>query len=106
VSSNQQTRTPEKPIRRNAVETSCPAPVPSSREPSAIVPVLVGAGADDVGDVRALADLLATELPRATRLPDVANAARLLPLEQPEPVNAALLAFLEHLPLGAPPDRR
>ena len=69
------------------------------------VPALVGAGAHDVGDLGALADRLATEMPRATRLPDVPNAAHLLPLEQPEPVNAALLAFLEHLPLDPPPDR-
>ncbi len=61
------------------------------------VPALVGAGAHDVGDIRALADRLATEMPRATRLPDVPHAAHLLPLEQPEPVNAALLAFLDHL---------
>ncbi|WP_327033791.1 alpha/beta hydrolase [Micromonospora ureilytica] len=58
------------------------------------IPVLVTAGAADVPDISRLADRIATEVPGAVRLPDVPDAAHLLPLERPEPVNAALLAFL------------
>ncbi|RIV37282.1 alpha/beta fold hydrolase [Micromonospora radicis] len=58
------------------------------------MPVLVGAGAADVPDIRQLADRIAAEAPRAVRLPDVPDAAHLLPLERPAPVNAALLDFL------------
>jgi len=58
------------------------------------VPVLVGTGAADVPDIRRLADRIAAEVPGAVRLPDVPDAAHLLPLERPEPVNAALRTFL------------
>ncbi|WP_433530069.1 alpha/beta fold hydrolase [Micromonospora sp. CA-263727] len=58
------------------------------------VPVLVGAGAADVPDIRQLADRIAADAPQAVRLPDVPDAAHLLPLERPAPVNAALLDFL------------
>ncbi|MFG2055542.1 alpha/beta fold hydrolase [Micromonospora sp. NPDC048930] len=58
------------------------------------MPVLAGAGADDLGDIRRLADRIAAEAPHGVRLPDVPDAAHLLPLEKPEPVNAALLDFL------------
>ncbi|GIJ28657.1 alpha/beta hydrolase [Micromonospora qiuiae] len=58
------------------------------------VPVLVGAGAADVPEIRQLADRIAAESPQAVRLPDVPDAAHLLPLERPAPVNAALLDFL------------
>ncbi|MCW3812959.1 alpha/beta hydrolase [Micromonospora sp. DR5-3] len=58
------------------------------------MPVLVGAGADDLADLRRLADRIAAEAPHGVRLPDVPDAAHLLPLERPEPVNAALLDFL------------
>ncbi|SCE75589.1 Pimeloyl-ACP methyl ester carboxylesterase [Micromonospora viridifaciens] len=58
------------------------------------MPVLVGTGADDLADLRRLADQIAAEAPQGVRLPDVPNAAHLLPLERPEPVNAALLNFL------------
>ncbi|MFJ8580459.1 alpha/beta fold hydrolase [Micromonospora sp. NPDC093277] len=58
------------------------------------MPVLVGAGADDLADLRRLADRIAAEVPQGVRLPDVPDAAHLLPLERPEPVNAALLDFL------------
>jgi pimeloyl-ACP methyl ester carboxylesterase len=61
------------------------------------VPTLVAVGADDVVDIRTLTDRLADELPGAIRLPDVPNAAHLLPLERPEPVNEALLSFLKGL---------
>ncbi|WP_433264663.1 alpha/beta fold hydrolase [Micromonospora vinacea] len=58
------------------------------------IPVLVTAGAADVPDISRLADRIAAEVPGAVRLPDVPDAAHLLPLERPEPVNAALLDFL------------
>ncbi|MBY8873026.1 alpha/beta hydrolase [Micromonospora sp. PLK6-60] len=58
------------------------------------MPVLAGAGADDLGDIRRLADRIAAEAPHGVRLPDVPDSGHLLPLERPEPVNAALLAFL------------
>lgn len=57
-------------------------------------PVLVTAGAADVPDIVQLADRIAAEVPHAVRLPDVPEAAHLLPLERPAPVNAALLEFL------------
>ena len=57
-------------------------------------PVLVGAGALDVPDILALADLISTGIPTAQRLPDVPDAAHLLPLECPGPVDAALREFL------------
>jgi 3-oxoadipate enol-lactonase len=59
------------------------------------VPAWVFAGADDVADIRQLADRLAAEIPRARRLPDVPDAAHLVPLERPEPVAAAVRDFLD-----------
>ncbi|MEV1330225.1 alpha/beta hydrolase [Micromonospora costi] len=58
------------------------------------VPVLAGAGADDLADIRRLADRIADEAPGGVRMPDIPDAAHLAPLERPEPVNAALLDFL------------
>ncbi|WP_341717816.1 alpha/beta hydrolase [Micromonospora sp. FIMYZ51] len=58
------------------------------------MPVLVTAGALDVPDIRQLADHIAATAPQAHRLPDVPDAAHLLPLERPAPINSALLAFL------------
>lgn len=58
------------------------------------MPVLVVAGAEDVPDIRHLADRIAAEAPQAVRLPDVPDAAHLLPLECPTPTNTALLNFL------------
>ncbi|MCW3844810.1 alpha/beta hydrolase [Micromonospora yasonensis] len=58
------------------------------------MPVLTGAGADDLADLHRLADRIAAEAARGVRLPDVPDAAHLLPLEKPGPVNAALLDFL------------
>jgi 3-oxoadipate enol-lactonase len=65
-------------------------------------PTLVAAGADDVLDIRTLADRLAADIPHACRLPDVPDAAHLLPLERPATVNTALLAFLKALPAQSP----
>ncbi|SBT48414.1 alpha/beta fold hydrolase [Micromonospora auratinigra] len=58
------------------------------------MPVLTASGADDLADIRRLADRIAAEAPHGVRLPDVPDAGHLLPLERPEPVNAALLDFL------------
>ncbi|WBB74248.1 alpha/beta hydrolase [Micromonospora sp. WMMD1128] len=58
------------------------------------MPVLAAAGAHDLPDVHRLADRIAAEAPHGTRLPNVPDAAHLVPLERPEPVNAALLDFL------------
>jgi pimeloyl-ACP methyl ester carboxylesterase len=58
------------------------------------VPTLVTAGAADVPDIRNLADLIAAATPNSRRLPDIPNAAHLLPLERSDVVNTALLAFL------------
>ena len=58
------------------------------------VPVLVGAGAADLPDISRLADRIAAAVPAGRRMPNVPDAAHLLPLERPDPVNAALLAFL------------
>ncbi|WDZ85538.1 alpha/beta fold hydrolase [Micromonospora cathayae] len=58
------------------------------------MPVLVTAGAADLPDIGRLADLIAATAPDAVRVPDVPDAAHLLPLERPAPVNAALLDFL------------
>lgn len=58
------------------------------------VPTLVAVGAADVPEIRNLADRIATEVAQARRLPDVPDAAHLLPLERPDSVNPALLAFL------------
>ncbi|MCI4062956.1 alpha/beta hydrolase [Micromonospora sp. R77] len=58
------------------------------------MPVLATAGAADVPDISRLADRIAAEAPHGIRLPDVPDAGHLLPLERPEPVNAALLDFL------------
>nr|WP_030504565.1 alpha/beta hydrolase [Micromonospora purpureochromogenes] len=58
------------------------------------VPVLVGTGADDLADIRRLADRIADEAPHGVRMPDVPDAAHLLPLERPAETNTALLTFL------------
>ncbi|TWG23131.1 pimeloyl-ACP methyl ester carboxylesterase [Micromonospora palomenae] len=58
------------------------------------LPVLVTAGAADVPDISRLADRIAAEVPGAVRLPDMPDAAHLLPLERPEAVDAALRDFL------------
>ncbi|MFY1680216.1 alpha/beta fold hydrolase [Micromonospora sp. WMMD730] len=58
------------------------------------MPVLVTAGAVDIPDIIRLADRIAAEAPDARRLPDVPDAAHLVPLERPAPVADALRAFL------------
>ncbi|WUR59550.1 alpha/beta hydrolase [Micromonospora chokoriensis] len=77
-----------------AVEVGELTPPAIDRLGELTVPVLVTAGAADVPDIRRLADRIAAEVPGAVRLPDIPDAAHLLPLERPEPVNAALLDFL------------
>ncbi len=61
------------------------------------MPVLVLAGAEDVADIRGLADLVAATAPRATRAPDIPEAAHLLPVEHPETVSRQVLTFLAGL---------
>ncbi|MFE9200874.1 alpha/beta fold hydrolase [Micromonospora sp. NPDC007230] len=78
----------------SAVEVSELDPPAIDRLGELAMPVLVGTGADDLADLRRLADRIAAEAPHGARLPDVPDAAHLLPLERPEPVNAALLDFL------------
>ncbi|MFF5173898.1 alpha/beta fold hydrolase [Micromonospora sp. NPDC000089] len=87
--------------RALAAELALSAVEVAELDPSAIdrlaelrLPVLVTAGAADVPDLRRLADRIAAEAPGAVRLPDVPDAAHLPPLERPEPVTAALRAFL------------
>jgi 3-oxoadipate enol-lactonase len=58
------------------------------------VPTLIAVGAADVPEIRHMADRIATDVPHARRLPEVPDAAHLLPLERPDVVNSALLAFL------------
>ncbi|WP_405091381.1 alpha/beta hydrolase [Micromonospora sp. NBC_01392] len=58
------------------------------------MPVLAAAGADDIPDIRRLADRIAAEAPHGVRLPDIPNAAHLFPLEHPTEVNTALRTFL------------
>jgi 3-oxoadipate enol-lactonase len=70
------------------------APAAIGRLAQISVPTLVAVGAGDVSDIRRLADRIAAEVPQARRLPDVPDAAHLLPLERPDAVNPALLAFL------------
>ncbi|MBQ1015489.1 alpha/beta fold hydrolase [Micromonospora sp. M51] len=77
-----------------AVEVGELTPPAIGRLGELAIPVLVTAGAADVPDISRLADRIAAEVSGAVRLPDVPNAAHLLPLERPEPVNAALLDFL------------
>jgi 3-oxoadipate enol-lactonase len=78
----------------SAVEVAELDPPAIGRLDALRVPVLVGTGAADVPDIRRLADRIAAEVPGAVRLPDVPDAAHLLPLERPEAVNAALRTFL------------
>jgi pimeloyl-ACP methyl ester carboxylesterase len=68
------------------------------------VPALVTAGAYDLPDIRLLADRLAAQVPAGIRLPDIADAAHLLPLERPQPVNHALLDLLADLRWDTTPE--
>jgi 3-oxoadipate enol-lactonase len=77
-----------------AVPTRELAPPAIGRLGEIEVPTLVTAGAADVPEIRLLADRIAASVPASRRLPDVPDAAHLLPLERPDAVNAALLAFL------------
>ncbi|MEU4566537.1 alpha/beta hydrolase [Micromonospora sp. NPDC023956] len=78
----------------SAVDVAFPEPPAIERLHELHMPVLAAAGAADLPDIRRLADLIAATAPNAVRLPDVPDAAHLLPLERPAPVNAALLDFL------------
>jgi pimeloyl-ACP methyl ester carboxylesterase len=65
------------------------------------VPVLVLAGELDLPDFRLIADILAENIPGAESLV-VPDAGHVLPLEQPEAVGDALLAFLTGVEASAP----
>lgn len=58
------------------------------------VPTLVMVGAADVAEMHRLADQITATVPRAQRVPDVPDAAHLLPLERPDLVNPILHDFL------------
>jgi 3-oxoadipate enol-lactonase len=60
-------------------------------------PTLVLVGASDIPEIGTIADRLVAGIPGARRLPDVPDAGHLLPLEHPEPVAAAVTAFLTDL---------
>ncbi|SCL40383.1 Pimeloyl-ACP methyl ester carboxylesterase [Micromonospora pallida] len=78
----------------SALDVTVPEPPAVERLAELRMPVLVTAGAADLPDISRLADLIAANAPDAVRLPDVPDAAHLLPLERPGPINAALLDFL------------
>jgi 3-oxoadipate enol-lactonase len=71
-----------------------PEPPPEERLGEIRAPTLVVVGAEDVTDIRAIAEQLAREIPRA-RLEVVEGAGHLPSLERPGEVNRLLLDFLE-----------
>ena len=70
------------------------APAAIGRLAEIQVLTLVAVGAADVADIRRLAERIAAEVPQARRVPDIPDAAHLLPLERPDLINPILLAFL------------
>ena len=73
---------------------SWPEPPPEERLDKISVPTLVVVGAEDVADIRAIAEQLAREIPDA-RLELVEGAGHLPSLERPDEVNRLLLEFLQ-----------
>jgi 3-oxoadipate enol-lactonase len=71
-----------------------PEPPPEERLGEIRAPTLVVVGAEDVADIRAIADKLAREIPGA-RLEIVEGAGHLPSLERPAEVNRLLLGFLQ-----------
>jgi 3-oxoadipate enol-lactonase len=71
-----------------------PEPPPEQRLDEIRVPTLVVVGAEDVADIRAIAERLAREIPDA-RLEIVQGAGHLPSLECPDEVNRLLLEFLQ-----------
>ena len=76
------------------VTGSWPEPPPEERLGEIRVPTLVVVGAEDVADIRAIAEQLAREIPEA-RLEIVGGAGHLPSLERPDEVNRLLLEFLQ-----------
>ena len=76
------------------VTGSWPEPPPEERLDKISVPTLVVVGAEDVADIRAIAEQLAREIPDA-RLELVEGAGHLPSLERPDEVNRLLLEFLQ-----------
>ena len=60
------------------------------------LPTLVLVGEDELAPLRAQADVLAAEIPGARQVV-IPKAGHMVPLEQPEPLAEALIAFLERL---------
>ena len=88
-------------VRAVRAEAALDAVSSVALEPAAVgrlgeiqVPTLVTVGAADVPEMHRLADQIAASMPRARRLPDVPDAAHLLPLERPDVVNPILQTFL------------
>ena len=71
-----------------------PEPPPEQRLGEIRAPTLVVVGAEDVADIRAIAEQLAREIPGA-RLEIVEGAGHLPSLERPDEVNRLLLEFLQ-----------
>ena len=69
-------------------------PPASQRLAEVKVPTLVLTGDEDVSDIHAIADKLATEIPGAERA-TIAGAAHLPNLERPDEFDRTVLAFLE-----------
>ncbi|MGZ8782858.1 MAG: alpha/beta fold hydrolase, partial [Gaiellaceae bacterium] len=76
------------------VRTSWPKPSAEERLAEIDVPTLVAAGSEDVGDIGAMADKLAAEIPEARR-ETIEGAGHLPSLERPDALNRLLLDFLQ-----------
>jgi pimeloyl-ACP methyl ester carboxylesterase len=68
-------------------------PSASARLGEVGVATLVVVGAEDIGDMHDIADVLERGIPRARKVV-VADAAHALPLERPDELNRLLLEFL------------
>ena len=76
------------------VSVTWPDPPVRGRLGEIRVPTLVVVGSEDVPDIRAIADLLASSIPGA-RLEEIAGAGHLPSLERPDELNRLLLDFLQ-----------
>ena len=75
------------------VKSSWPQPSAADRLEELGVPTLVVVGTEDVGDIRAMAEHLASRI-RAARLARIEGAGHLPSLERPDELNRLLLDFL------------
>ncbi len=76
------------------VDDVWPEPPARERLAEVHVPTLVVVGSEDVGDIKAIAEKLADELPD-TRLETIGGAGHLPSLERPDELNRLLLEFLQ-----------